>query len=84
MILEDEMSDPASGWGLTDTEFSTIAYQDGALRIQIHADTGAAYSGFLVMANMPFCSLPRSSDRTMKEPSDFSARQPKASITARR
>jgi len=38
------MSDPTSAWGLSDTDFSTIAFQDGALRIQIHADTGAAYS----------------------------------------
>jgi len=42
------MSDPTSGWGLTDTDFSRASYQDGALRIQIHADTGAAFSGVLV------------------------------------
>lgn len=44
LVLSDDMSDPNSGWGLTDTDFSTIAYEDGALRITIHPDTGASFS----------------------------------------
>ena len=45
LIFEDDLSDPSSGWGLNDTDLSTITYEDDALRIQVHAADGAAFSG---------------------------------------
>ena len=48
LIFSDDLSDPTTGWGLNDTDLSTISYQDDALRIVIHAADGAAFSGRVV------------------------------------
>lgn len=44
LVFSDDMSDPSSGWGVTDTDLSTIAYEGGALRITIHQEAGASFS----------------------------------------
>lgn len=51
LILSDDMDDPStSGWGTTDTETTTVSVQDGALRIEVRQEGGAAYSSHLLGA----------------------------------
>lgn len=51
LVLFDDMDDPGtSGWGLTDTATTTVSMEDGALRISLREQNGAAYSAHLLGA----------------------------------